>query len=276
LSDRAAAPAVRTGRGAARGRRAMNAPQPGIRAVPRGRYPLPPHRMLVGTFHKSGTILMWTVFQKYARHLRYRMWVQNSRPAPPAWDICFDAHSYFRYGVLDLPHRGVVVIRDPRDVIISGALYHARLQPGGGDRWALVPDARFGGLSYQQKIAGLEDDAQRFLFEMDHFGKRTLKQMALYARVPQNFIIVRFEDLVTDETLGEFARMFDWLGAPPEEHAALLRIAHDASLFSGKVATPHVRSGRPAQWRTLFTPALHEAFRARFGDIAESLGYPPA
>jgi hypothetical protein len=39
----------------------------------------------------------------------------------------------------------------------------------------------------------------------------------------------------------------------------------------------HRRSGgRPAQWRSLFTPRVMAAFIERFGDAPERLGYPPS
>jgi hypothetical protein len=232
--------------------------------------------MLVGTFHKTGTMLIFTIFRRISRDLGYRLSVPSRRPPIEDWDIFLDSHARFPAGPLPATARGVVVIRDPRDVIISGAHYHARLRPGPPEAWAHVPRPQFGGLTYQQQIAALPDDEARLSFEMDRMGARTLRLMARFVTLPPGFVAIRFEDLVTDPGMAAYRRMFDWLGLRAADRGAALRIAEANSLFSGRLVSPHVRSGRPEQWREHFTPALHEKFRRKFGTLAEDLGYPRA
>lgn len=244
------------------------APEP--EAAPAG-----PRKMLLGTFHKSGTILMLTILREIAAELGYRLWVHSKRAEPEAWDILFHAHSIFPPEVVEQPHRGAVVIRDPRDIVISAALYHAR-DDSDRDPWLYEPDPKFGGRSYHEMIAALATDAEKFVFEMDNFSMRTIANMRRVLDDSQNIIRVRFEDLTTDTELSEFRRIFTWLGLRESDIEPALRIAERSSLFSGRVATKHVRSGKPAQWREHFTPEVHAEFSRRFGDIAERLGYPAA
>jgi hypothetical protein len=255
------------------------APEAAMKAVTitpsAARAPLVPPRMLVGTFHKSGTILMLSIMRKIANQLGYKLWVPNRNPPPAEWDILFHAHSNFSPEVREKPHRGVIVIRDPRDVIISGAFYHAR-PDSDRDPWLYVPDEKLGGRSYHDAIAAQPTDAAKFLFEMDNFGKRTMFNMRRHLDLSRDFIRVRFEDLTTDVELREFRRLFAWLGIREADMDKALAIAEQSSLFSGQVTTKHVRSGKPAQWRQHFTPELHTEFRRRFGDLAERLGYPAA
>lgn len=237
--------------------------------------PARPRRMLVGTFHKSGTILMLTILRRIASQLGYQLWVPNRSPPPETWDILFQAHSAFTPANLALPYRGAVVIRDPRDVIISGTFYHAR-PDSNRDPWLYEPSAKFDGRSYYDAISALPTDAEKFVFEMDNFGMATLTNMRRYVDVPPDFIHIRFEDLTTDVELNVFRRLFKWIGIREADMDRALQIAEQCSLFSGKVTTKHVRSGKPAQWRQHFTPELHAEFRKRFGDLPERLGYPPA
>ncbi len=232
-------------------------------------------RMLVGTFHKTGTVLMLQILQRIANQLGYRLWVPNGMPPPASWEILLHAHSVFGPEILEAPHRGVVVIRDPRDIIISGAFYHARTDSH-RDPWLYKPNPRFGGRSYHEAIAALPTDADKLLFEMGHLGGRTIRSMRQHLTLSPAFIHVRFEDLTTDVQLGAFRRMFTWLGIREADMEKALGIARQSSVFSGKVTDKHVRSGKPAQWRQHFTPELHDAFRRRFGTIAEEFGYPPA
>lgn len=236
----------------------------------------PPGKMLVGTFHKTGTMLMFRIFAQIAVRCGYRLSEPRLRPPIDEWDIFLDAHSRFNTGPLPPTARGIVVIRDPRDVVISGAHYHARLTPGPPEAWAHVPRAALGGLSYAQKIASLPNDESRMSFEMARMAAGTIRHMAQFVTPPPGFITIRFEDLVTDSELRTYRRVFEWLGLRPRDMDMALRIAEANSLFSGRLKTDHVRSGRPEQWREQFTPALHAQFRRRFGDLAERLGYPAA
>ena len=234
-----------------------------------------PPRMLVGTFHKSGTILIRRILLRIANQLGYRLWAPSKYTPPVEWDIMFHPHSVFAPAVREMPHRGAVVIRDPRDIIISGAFYHARTDSH-RDPWIYEPSPDLGGRSYHEAIAALPTDAEKFVFEMDNYGRRTLGRMRAYVNIPPEFIHVRFENLTTDVELHEFRRLFSWIGIRESDMARALKIAEQLSVFSGKVRDTHVRSGKPAQWRQHFTPELHHAFSERFGDIAERFGYPPA
>ncbi|WP_198371701.1 hypothetical protein [Roseomonas rosulenta] len=205
----------------------------------------PLRKMLVGTFHKTGTMLMFKVFTQIAVRRGYRLSERRSRMPLDEWDIFFDAPSRFETGPLLPTARGIVVIRDPRDAVISGAHYHARLAPGPPEAWAHVPRPGFGGLTYAQKTTSLPDDEARISFEMDHMAAGTLKRMAEFAKPSPMFRTIHFEDLATDTELLTFRRMFLWLGLRRQDMAAALRIAEANSLFSGRLNTTHMRSGRP-------------------------------
>lgn len=229
------------------------------------------HKILVGTFHKTGTVLMRNILKTISEEFGLRFWEQGPEP-PEGWDIRFHGGSAFRKELL-LPHRGVIVIRDPRDVIISAAHFHCR----GREGWLHRPDPRFGGMTYQEKINSLQTDDDRYIFEMDHFSESVIRDMVARGRPRDNFLIVRFEDLVTDVDLDQYRNMFTYLGLPPEMLSRWLEVANRFSLFSGQVKPHlHVRSGRPAEWRDKLSPRVLAEFHARFGSAAEELGYASA
>lgn len=232
---------------------------------------MPDHKILVGTFHKTGTVLMRNILKAIAGEFGLRFWEQGPEPAD-GWDIRFHGGSAFR-NELALPHRGIIVIRDPRDVVVSAAHFHCR----GREGWLHRPDPRFGGLTYQEKISGLADDDERYIFEMEHFSGPVIRDMLKRAQPRPHFMIVRFEDLVTDVELQHYRTMFSHLGLPADMLPRWLETANRYSLFSGHVKPHlHVRSGRPAEWREKFGPRVLAEFRSRFGDAAEALGYDPA
>ena len=87
-------------------------------------------------------------------------------------------------------------------------------------------------------------------------------------------MFVRFETLVDDVDLVQFQALFEHLALDPGYMAFALETARNCSLFSNAtVIGKHVRSGRPAQWKTEFDPALNGAFAALFPDALQRLGY---
>jgi hypothetical protein len=232
--------------------------------------------VFVGAFHKTGTVLLSSVFRSAAKKLGLVFWpLSESKPnmhrpadfVPPdfPWDICFDGHCRF----LQLPQL-LVSIRDPRDVVISGASYHCK-----SDESALhVPRKRFGGRTYQQAISALPSDEEKLVFEMDHLGKQTIERMLAVDPSDPRIFITRLETLVTDYEFAEYSRIFSFLGFGDQEREVLLEAASRQSVFSGgRTRDGHVQDGRPAQWRSKFTPLVAQEFERRFPGAAERLGY---
>jgi len=78
---------------------------------------------------------------------------------------------------------------------------------------------------------------------------------------------------MTDVDLLLFHRIFTFLGIPGEVIPRALQTAYDNSLFSGKVFSQHIRSGKNQQWRDYFKPIHQERFHDLFGDALIKLGY---
>jgi hypothetical protein len=236
---------------------------------------LPEHRVFVGTFHKTGTALMSNIWRTAAERLGFSFWHMNDPESaqPETWHVAFANHSKFGDLPAQGPHRGALIIRDPRDIVISGMHYHRKAR----EEWLHRPQDRVAGLTYQQKLNDLPNDEERLLFELRHTGRGTIRQISnAMAHYPE-FRFVKLEDLLVDEDLMEFHRLYAFLGYTGPAIPALLEIALENSIFSGKVKrSVHVRSGRPAQWKTQFTPRVMKAFLDSHGDLAERWGYEPA
>jgi hypothetical protein len=234
--------------------------------------PALPHRILIGTFHKTGSVLMARIWRDGCKALGLRFWpvYPHTRSPPPEWDVCFEDHSRFPPEAVAAPHRGALVIRDPRDIVISGAHYHMTST----EPWLHRPQRAFGGLTYQQKINSLPTMEARLLFEMRQVGARTFRDIAAAMERFPDFHIARFEDLVSDRALGGYRAMFAALGFAGGALDALLEAARRHSLFSGRVENPeHVRSGLPGQWRTGFSERVMRAFVEAHGDLPRRWGY---
>jgi hypothetical protein len=137
---------------------------------------------VIATHHKTGTIWMRSVFQAIAKQLSVSFH-HRARLAKPSAEslsvpsIVFDQHSRFPNCGWMLKHpecRVLHLIRDRRDVIVSGAHYHGTASEPG----LLEPREAFDGLTYQQKINSLPDDQSRYLFEMHSLNSSALRAWA--------------------------------------------------------------------------------------------------
>lgn len=225
---------------------------------------------LIGTFHKTGTVLIKSIFEEGARQGLLNLWQAESQAEPEAWTVCFAEHCHFPEAALKPPHHLAVLIRDPRDVIISGAHYHCRAE----EAWLNIPENRFGGRSYRDAICALRSDEERFAFEMENAGGDTIRHMAEVLDQFPNADVVKYETLISDHQLLHFDRLLTELGIDLAERTPLLRVAYDHSLFGGAKSL-HIRDGSAEQWRSAFSPAMMSQFSERFDEVAIRLGYAP-
>ena len=233
-------------------------------------------RMLVGTVHKTGTVLMRGIMRQVARVCGLRFWAPGMGELPDDCNVIFHVNSNFPPDIMREGHPTAIVVRDPRDVVISAAHYHGT-QALPGDAWIHAPDPKLGGRSYHDHKRALPDDDSRYIFEMENKSADTIRRMLAFPRHAPQVMVVRLEDLVADRELKTYRRMFTWLGVPAAQMPRALRIARSRSLVAGAgERSAHVRSGQPEQWRTRFSPRVLAAFEERFPGAAVELGYPPA
>jgi hypothetical protein len=247
--------------------------------------PVAPRILCVGTHQKTGTIWMQQVFKALSAALdlpKFSMWKRAVKRLPSEgrvlgtnWDSAFPQALLDRNDVLFLH-----IIRDPRDVLLSGARYHETASAKKED-WLHEPRADFDGLTYQQKLLSVADPEERILFEMEHKHAETLQQMLDWDYANPNSIEWRYEDLIADTDCTLFRGALTRFGLSPEGVEAGVKAFWDNSLFGG-MADPsqrkaavasHVSSGAARQWPEKMTRRVAKAYCDRFGDALITLGY---
>lgn len=232
---------------------------------------LPETNVLVGTHHKTGTVWLLHVFLKIARKTGMSMCRSGATVENSGYDIFFVDNSRFPPEFLiHAPYRGVHMIRDPRDVIISATFYHQKSK----EKWLHVKRDKFGGLSYQDKINSYRSLSDRILFEMENVSSNTITAMSSWDYDDENYYEIKYEDLIMDYDLRLFHDIFLHLGFTGAAIPLCLKAAYDNSLFSGRVEKRlHVRSGKPQQWLRYFDMKNQLKFIGLFGDVLIRLGY---
>ncbi len=228
------------------------------------------HRILVGTHHKTGTAWLFRIFEKVSRVLGLECHNDYENAPGPTAQVILHNHSRFGELLLRSGFRGVHMIRDPRDRIVSGCFYHQKAR----EPWLHIKRDEFGGLTYQEKINSFGSAEDRLLFEMEHSGRVGIEEMAAWDYDDPRFMELKYEDLLQDHDLKLFHDMFTFVGFPGRVIPVALRIAYDGSLFSGKVRqSTHVRSGASSQWRSHFTARHAARFVELFPGALARLGY---
>ncbi|HNY01581.1 MAG TPA: sulfotransferase domain-containing protein [Bacteroidales bacterium] len=230
-----------------------------------------PYKILVGTHHKTGTAWLQSVFEEIAREMSLRFCLTSKKVRPdPGCDIDLNYHSAFDLTSLSAGYRGVHLIRDPRDIIVSGCFYHQT----SSEAWLYQPLPRLNGATYHDTINSLPSFDEQLLFEMGFIGEVTIRDILNWDYTNPFFQELKYEDLVQDSGLLIFRDLFRFLGFSEDQLPVLLSVAEKHSLFSsGFVRGGHVRSGDSGQWRKHFKPEHKERFIELFGDALVRLGY---
>jgi hypothetical protein len=251
-------------------------------------------------YHKVGTTLSARIACKIAAlfgwHADYLLG-PISRVDASKQIITF-AHSLIEFNLSTIPHKGVRLIRDPRDVWLSGYLYHQHCN----ERWCtnecfdltppIVPPripysqhyrseewkraylVGLNGLSYQRNLLSKDRDSG-LDFEMNRYTDWTIEAMLAWKPDPDT-IDVKIEDFMADFD-GTLTLMLRHFGIREVDiPAALTALASEdiARMNDAEIAAnPNIYSRSISKWRTMLTPKQIQHFEARYAAAIGRLGY---
>ncbi|WP_425093538.1 hypothetical protein [Tropicimonas sp. S265A] len=242
----------------------------------------PEPRKVIGTFHKTGSVLWQLICEKAVAEGVFDCWNLTKGPEAPTAEVILSLHAHTTTSLLaehasplSPQDRWVVCIRDPRDLVISAAHYHAVTK----ERWCHVPHKEFAGLTYQEKLNSFGTLSDKLLFEMDNSAGRAIRNMTrMRKELPDDIAhFVKLEHLLEDTGLRAFGDAFAFLGFDPGRIVDLLAIAVECSFFADPSAltrSKHARAGAVAEFTGVFDYSTTRRFEDLFPDSLAVLGYP--
>lgn len=251
--------------------RALRAEQP--RGQPRDRV------LWVGTHHKSMTTYFAAVLKLYAYGTRQTYQGQTLEPLSDTARVVLAQHSKLALDTMP-DHRGVHVMRDPRDMIVSGYHYHKWTH----EPWVHRLDET--GRSYQQKLLAVDKDVGLFM-EIDHFLFFYRDLLETWDVSDPNILELRYEDLMGEDRGTLYGAMFQHFDIPQAEQEICVDLmrAFEAGRRTGRGAgkgvpqgtarKSHIRSGRSQQWKEELSPAHLDYIEAQMGPVLRKFGYDP-
>jgi hypothetical protein len=242
--------------------------------------------LCVGTHHKTGTVWMRRVLHEIKRDQDVPLMQCNraaklKKAATSGPQIIVSWQSTFPAELRALPHaRFLHMIRDPRDVLLSGMRYH-RKAPLGRENFLAQTRDDLGGRTYQDHLNALPTDMDRWLFEMHNKHAQTVAEMLAWDRTGPNTVDVRYEDMIVDVDCVQFRAILTdfaiegididravhsfWL------HSLFGGVAQEENL--GEQHALHITSGSVAQWKTQMPRTLAEIYADQYGPALKTLGY---
>lgn len=251
--------------------------------------------------HKVASKLLRKVFRRVCRDFGWEFGSYSGfcAAAPTNAHVVVFDHSLVDLSSVGRPFAAVHVVRDPRDVIISGYLYHIRCteswctngtfdvtrpilyplvprsQEHRSEEWKEAYLRSLHGKSYQENLQGLSQD-EGILFEMDRYGAWTVEEMLRWTNPPSGVREVKFEDIMQDFE-STFRLIFEHFHFTPGQVESSLAIAaaEDINRMSDRQLTrnTHISSRSTSRWQEYFTEEHKAAFVNRFGDVLQRLGY---
>ena len=219
--------------------------------------------------HKAATVWFRQILLEVMRHYGLRQQEGKGDPIRSDTDLAFysNAGRFDRDQVGPRPFRGSHLIRDPRDLVVSGYEYHLVTD----EAWTRRPNPAYGGHGYQDYLRSLDEETG-LLAEIEWFSQWTGAAMGTWDYDQPEFLELRYENAMADES-GTFTRLFSWYGFDDTAASVGLEAVDRLSLKHGGAIPNHVRSGRPGEWQSRLGPVHLERLRELTGDLVGRLGY---
>lgn len=226
-------------------------------------------QILVGSHHKCGTVWIEQIFRLLTDSLKVK-YAHTDESSSENAKVLFSSHSHLPSNLSE-DYVGIHVIRDPRDVCVSGAAYHIADNAIENELW--LSEYSVDGIPYFEYLRSL-DFKDRLISEIGHVTLKTIDEILLTMN-NANFLTIKYEDLISELTLVDTCRKISrHLQLESHEELSLIGAVMSTHRHFGNThQTEHFTSdGKPSGWKNI-SPEITTLLNGILGDSASTLGY---
>ena len=229
-------------------------------------------KIFVATHHKSMTTYFKAVLRLLAFGLKVPFQVVSKDAPAPETRVFLSIHSRTPWSEIG-PYRGIHVMRDPRDMIVSSYHYHLWTN----ELWAHVPDEN--GQTYQEKLKSV-DKTEGLFMSIRHFIFFSRELLENWDMDDPDILEMPYDALMGEDRESRYREMFAFLGLTGRRLDLAMRLmrlfeAGKRSRVSSDKPNEraHIRSGRSGQWRAELEPEHIALIEQELGHILDKFGY---
>lgn len=250
-------------------------------------------------YHKSGTVLFNKILNNISvmYNLNYIQIYGYTDIIPAEADIVLFSHSIVSKRIFKNSFIGVHIVRDPRELIISGYLYHKRTK----EEWCTTIHNKINlnfpyiptfleqssevekinyinslkGTSYQAMLKNLSQE-QGIIFEINNYSGWTIDCIDKWDYKNDKIMEVKFENIMKNFN-EEFSDIVKWLGFKDDEIANIISSIqeYDISNFSKEdlKKNNHISNEGFSKWEKYFSKTHKRIFKQRYPQLLQKLSY---
>jgi hypothetical protein len=219
--------------------------------------------------HKTGTVWFDRILWEFCSKTKKTYHFAEAAPCS-GFDISVAHHSRIPESIAGKAVRMTHMIRDPREMVISGYLHHKRSD----EAWLQQPSQELGGKSYQQALNSV-DQEEGLMLEIERMSRTSVKDMLNWNYTQEQCLELKFEH-VRDNPEAWFSKIGEHYRLPESEALLFVSIAlkHCVKHNPEVVNHRHVTSnGRDPRWPKYLTGPVGDYYATMLGDCATQLGY---
>ena len=223
-------------------------------------------------YHRVGTLWFQMILKHIAKQFGWKFQNCEQSQLNSDTDIFINDHSEVDFSQLP-PYVGSHIIRDPRDMIVSGYFYHLWCD----EQWCQSKKEKYGNRSYQEVLNSVSKE-EGIVLEMK-LAHSQIMNMSNWNYDNPNLIEVKLEDL-SSNSLGLFTKIFQKYGFSDDRIGKGLSIV-DRFAFEKLTGRQkgqedrksHFRKGVAGDWKNNFTAEHKKIFKEMFPETLVKLGY---
>ena len=219
--------------------------------------------------HKTGTVWFNRILSEFCSATQKSYHFSEAVPSSK-FDICLAHHSRITESVLDETTRMTHMIRDPREMVVSGYLHHKRSD----EAWLQQPMKELGNRSYQQTLNAVDQD-EGLKLEIERMSRTSAKDMLDWDYTQDQCLELKFEH-VRDNPETWFSMIAEHYKLAASEATLFVTIAlkhcmkHNPDLVNHRHVTSN---GSEPRWPQYLTGSIWGFYTTMLGDCAGQLGY---